>query len=55
MTKSKPSVSSIVVQSNFVIHLENGAEFLNATCVVGAVTTVISPLLKCKHRYNHKD
>ena len=46
MTKSKSSASSIVVPSIFVIHLVNGAQFLNATCVAGAATTVISPLTK---------
>ena len=33
MTKTKLSGSSIVVPSMFVIHLVNGAQFLNATCV----------------------
>ena len=33
MTKSKSSASSIVVPPIFVIRLENGAQFLNATCV----------------------
>ena len=33
MTKSKSSASSIVVSSIFVIHLVNGAQFLNANCV----------------------
>ena len=46
MTKSKSSASSIVVSSTFVIHLVNGAQFLNATCVAGAAMTVISPLTK---------
>ena len=36
MTKSKSSVSSIVVPSIFVIHLVNVALFLNATFVSGA-------------------
>ena len=36
MTKSKFSASSIVVTSIFVMHLVNGAQFLNATCVSGA-------------------
>ena len=35
MLKSKSSASYIVVQSVFVIHLMNGAQFLNATCVTG--------------------
>ena len=46
MTKSKSSVSVIVVTSIFVIHLVNGAQFLNVTCVAEAVATVISPLTK---------
>ena len=44
MTKSKFSASSIVVPSCFVIHLVNGAQFLNATCVSGATIIVISPV-----------
>ena len=46
MTKSKSSASSAVVSSIFVVHLNNGAQFLNATCVAVAITTVISPLTK---------
>ena len=46
MTKSKSSESSIVVPSIFVIHLVNGAQFLNDTCVAGAAVTVISPCTK---------
>ena len=46
MTKSKSSESSFVVPLIFVIHLVNGAQFLNDTCVAGAVVTVISPLNK---------
>ena len=46
MTKTKPQASSIIVSSIVVIHLVNGAQFLNATCVAGAATTVISPLTK---------
>ena len=45
MTKSKSSASS-VVSSIFVIHLMNGAQFLNDTCVSGAAVTVMSPLTK---------
>ena len=41
MTKSKSSASSI-----FVIHLVNGAQFLNDTCVAGAVVTVMLPFTK---------
>ena len=33
MTKSKFSASSIAASSTFVIHLVNGAQFLNVTCV----------------------
>ena len=46
MTKSKSQASSIIVSSIVVIHLVNGAQFLNATCVAGAATTVISSLTK---------
>ena len=46
MTKSKSSASSIVVPSIFVIHLVNGAQILNATCVAGAAVTLISPYTK---------
>ena len=46
MTKSKSSASSIVVLSIFKIHLINGAQFLNNTCVAGAAMTVILPFLK---------
>ena len=46
MTKSKSSASSVVVPLIFVIHLVNGAQFLNDTCVAGAAVTVISPLTK---------
>ena len=44
MTKS--SAPSVIVSSIFVIHLVNGAQFLNAICVAGAATTVILPLTK---------
>ena len=33
MTKSKSSASSIVIPSIFVLHLVNGAQFLNAIYV----------------------
>ena len=46
MTKSKSSTLSIVVPSNFVIHLVNGSQFLNDTCVAGTAVTVILPLTK---------
>ena len=46
MAKSKSLASSIIVSSIFVIHLVNGAQFLNAACVAGAAKTVISPLSK---------
>ena len=55
MTKSKSSASSIVVSSIVVIHLMNGAQFLNATCVARAAVTVYHLLLKLKHLCNHKD
>ena len=51
MTKSKSSASFILAPSIFVIHLVNGAQFLNVTCVAGAAVTVISPFTN----YNHKD
>ena len=45
MTTSKLSLSSIVVSSIFVIHLANGAQFLNATCVTRLRPLIgISPL-----------
>ena len=48
MTKSKSSSSSssIVVPSNFAIHLVNGAQFFNATCVTWSYIIVILPLTK---------
>ena len=55
MAKSKSSASSIVVPSIFAIHLVNGAQFFNDNCVAVAAVTLISLLLKCKHRCNHKD
>ena len=36
----------IVVLSIFVIHLVNGAQFLNATCVACCPIIVISPVAK---------
>ena len=55
MTKSKFSASSFIVPSFFVILLVGSAQFLNDTCVAGATAVVTSPLLKYKHRCNHKD
>ena len=46
MTKSKSSASSVIVPLIFVIQIVNGAQFLNANCVVGAATRVISPVTK---------
>ena len=50
MSKSSASssslASSVVVPSIFVIHVVNGAQFLNDTCVAGAAVTVISPFIK---------
>ena len=46
MTKSKSSASSTVVPSTFLIHLVNGAQFLNATCVAGCHIILILPLAK---------
>ena len=53
MTKLGSSASSIVVPSGIVIHLVNGVQFLNDTCVAGAAVNHL--LLKCKHRCNHKN
>ena len=47
MTKSKFSASSIVFSTILVIHLVNGAQFLNATCVTKLQpSVVISPFTK---------
>ena len=46
MTRSKSSASSIVASSIFGIHLLNGAQFLNATCVAEAAMKVTSSLTK---------
>ena len=46
MIKSESSSASTVVPSIFVMHLVNGVQFLNATCVSRAAATVISPLTK---------
>ena len=46
MTKSNSPASSVIVPSIIVIHLVGDAQFLNATCVARAPTTVISPLTK---------
>ena len=47
MTKSKSSSSSsIVVPSSFAIHLVNGPQFFNATCVTWSSIIVILPLTK---------
>ena len=56
MTNSKSSASYTVAPSIFVIHLVNGAQFLNDTAVSGVVVPKqYHLLLKCKHRSNHKD
>ena len=46
MTTSKSSASYIDVPSIFVIHLVNGAQFVNATCAAGAAVTVILPFTR---------
>ena len=46
MTKSESSASSIVVPSNFVIHLVNGAQPLNDTLLTLCPLIVISPFTK---------
>ena len=48
MTKSKFSASSIVVSATFVIQLENGGQFLNATSISEAALTVIPQITKMK-------
>ena len=46
-SKSKPSASSIAFSSIFVMHLVNGAQFVNATCVARLRPgIVILPLTK---------
>ena len=45
MTKSKSSLSSIVVPSIFIIHLVDDAQLLNDTCVASC-SKVLSPLTK---------
>ena len=46
LTKSKFAALSIVFSSIFVMHLVNGAQLLNPTCVAGAALTVILSLTK---------
>ena len=46
MTKSKSSRLSIAVSSIFVMHLVNGAQFLNDTSIARAAGTAISPITK---------
>ena len=46
MTKCKFSESSVVVPSTCVIHVINGEQILNATCVCGPSMRVMSPLTK---------
>ena len=46
MTKSKSSASSIDVPSIFVIHLVNGEQILNATCVNCCPMILTLPLTK---------
>ena len=46
MTECKSSASSFANSSIFVIHLVNGAEFLNDTCAAGAVVTIILSFTK---------
>ena len=49
MTKSKFSATSIVVSSIFVIHLVNGAQFLNATFVAWCpIVVIFVRLVICK-------
>ena len=46
MTKSKSSALSTVAPLIFLIHLLNGAQFLNATCVAWCPRILISLLSK---------
>ena len=46
MSKSKSLALSIVVPLIFVIHLLNGAKFLNAACVTWCPIIEILPLTK---------
>ena len=46
MTKSKSSAWSIIVPSIFVMHLANGAQFLNAICVAPGPGAVMWHLTK---------
>ena len=41
MIKSKSSASSVIAPPIFVIHVVNGIQILNDTCVAGAAVTVI--------------
>ena len=55
MTKSKSSLSSIVVPLVFILHLVDDAKFLSDACVAGAARQYYHLLLKCKDHCNHKD
>ena len=46
MTKSKSSISSVVVPPIFVMRLGNDAQFLNDTCVAVGAAAVILPFTK---------
>ena len=39
----------------FVAHVENGAQFSNATSVLLSAATVIFPVTEKMHQNNHKD
>ena len=54
MTKSKSSASSIVVPTIFVIHLMNGAQFLNVTYVTRYPIILILPLTKMSESLSSK-
>ena len=55
MTKSKSSLSSIVVPLVFILHLVDDAQSLNDACDAGAARQYYHLLLKCKDHCNHKD
>ena len=55
ITKFKFSASSIGVSSIFVIHLMNGAQFLNANRATVPPAIAYYLLLKCKHHCSYKD
>ena len=53
MNKSKSLASSIFAPSISVVHLVNGAQFLNAAQAAMFPAIAILLLLKCKHDCSH--